>query len=302
MLKRKSRTVTRSREATPVAAAETSGLSRRGFLQSSGVAGLGLAALSGAPRTAKAQVTPQEAADLPEFKKTVCQFCSVGCSIWAEVENGVWVGQEPAFESPINQGTHCAKGAAMREVSMGERRLKYPMKRVGGEWARISWDQAIEEITGKLKDIRAEYGPDSAYWLGSAKFSNEQAYLFRKFAAFWGTNNVDHQARICHSTTVAGVANSFGYGAMTNTFNDIRNAKSIIIIGGNPAEAHPVSMLHVLAGRENGAKMIVVDPKILAHRGAFGRIRAGSSRFGYRLHVGARTRDLRERLGGQGVS
>ncbi|WP_375261691.1 molybdopterin-dependent oxidoreductase [Palleronia sp.] len=279
MLKRKSARTTRSRGPVTIAPATDTGLSRRGFLQASGVAGLGLAAVSGTRRTAQAQVTAQEASVLPEFKKTICQFCSVGCSMWAEVENGVWVGQEPAFESPINQGTHCAKGAAMREISLGERRLKYPMKRVGGEWTRISWDQAISEISEKLVDIRDEYGPDSAYWLGSAKFSNEQAYLFRKFAAYWGTNNVDHQARICHSTTVAGVANTFGYGAMTNTFNDIRNAKSIIIIGGNPAEAHPVSMLHVLNGRENGAKMIVVDPRFTrtaAHADEYVRIRPGS--------------------------
>jgi formate dehydrogenase major subunit len=64
--------------------------------------------------------------------------------------------------------------------------------------------------------LRKESGPDSVYWLGSAKHSNEQAYLFRKMASLWGTNNVDHQARICHSTTVAGVANTWGYGAMTN--------------------------------------------------------------------------------------
>ena len=280
MLKRTSARTNRSRGPVPIAPAADTGLSRRGFLQASGVAGLGLTAFAGgARRTAQAQVTAVEAAPLPEFKKTICQFCSVGCSIWAEVENGVWTGQEPAFESPINQGTHCAKGAAMREISIGERRLKYPMKRVAGEWTRISWDQAITEISGKLLAIRDEFGPDSAYWLGSAKYSNEQAYLFRKFAAYWGTNNVDHQARICHSTTVAGVANTFGYGAMTNTFNDIRNAKSIIIMGGNPAEAHPVSMLHVLNARENGAKIIVVDPRFTrtaSHADEYVRIRPGT--------------------------
>ena len=93
-------------------------------------------------------------------------------------------------------------------------------------------------------------GADSAYLLGSAKFSNEGAYLFRKFAAFWGTNNVDHQARICHSTTVAGVANTWGYGAMTNSYNDIRNSKTIIFMGSNAAEAHPVSLQHILTGKE----------------------------------------------------
>ena len=88
-------------------------------------------------------------------------------------------------------------------------------------------------------------GPDSVYWLGSAKHNNEQAYLFRKFYAYWGTNNGDHQARICHSTTVAGVANTWGYGAMTNSYNDIHNSRAIFVIGGNPAEAHPVSLLHI---------------------------------------------------------
>src|SRR3546814_20607529 len=82
----------------------------------------------------------------------------------------------------------------------------------------------------------ALFRSESVYWMGSAKFSNEGTYLFRKLAAFWGTNNQDHQARICHSTTVSGVANTWGYGAMTNSFNDIRNAKTLIIMGGNPAE------------------------------------------------------------------
>jgi formate dehydrogenase major subunit len=81
--------------------------------------------------------------------------------------------------------------------------------------------------------IREKFGPDSVYWLGSAKFTNEAAYLYRKLAAFWGTNFADHQARICHSTTVTGVANTWGYGAMTNSYNDIRNAKTIMLMGGS---------------------------------------------------------------------
>ena len=256
------------------------GLSRRDFLRDSGLAGLTLAGAAVAPGTVRRAeaATPAIPSGI-EWKKTICPFCSVGCSIWAEVENGVWIGQEPAFESPINQGTHCAKGAVTREVGIGERRLKYPLKKVAGEWVRVSWEQAIDEVGAKLLEIREQSGPDSVYWLGSAKFVNEQAYLTRKLAALWGTNNVDHQARICHSTTVAGVANTFGYGAMTNTFNDIRNSKSIFIIGGNPAEAHPVSMLHVLNGKENGAKLIVCDPRFTrtaAHADEFVRIRPGS--------------------------
>ena len=114
----------------------------------------------------------------------------------------------------------------------------------------MKWDAAINEIGDRMLKIRKESGPDSVYWLGSAKFNNEQAYLFRKFYAFWGSNNGDHQARICHSTTVAGVANTWGYGAMTNSMNDIQNSRSMLFIGGNPAEAHPVSLLHVLKAKE----------------------------------------------------
>ncbi len=154
------------------------------------------------------------------------------------------------------------------------------MKLVGGQWTRISWDQAINEIGDKLMAIREKSGPDSVYWLGSAKFTNEGAYLFRKLGAFWGTNNTDHQARICHSTTVTGVANTWGYGAMTNSFNDIRNSKTQIIMGGNPAEAHPVSLQHLLEGPElNNANFIVIDPRMTrtaAHATEYVRLRPGT--------------------------
>ena len=154
------------------------------------------------------------------------------------------------------------------------------MKLVNGQWTRIKWDQAINEIGDKLKEIRGKSGPDSVYWLGSAKFSNEGTYLFRKLAAFWGTNNQDHQARICHSTTVTGVANTWGYGAMTNSFNDIRNSKTQIIMGGNPAEAHPVSLQHLLEGEElRQANVIVIDPRMTrtaAHATEYVRIRPGT--------------------------
>ncbi len=254
-------------------------LDRRQFLTTSGVAVGGLAALSltsgrveaAAPATGGGEVV---------VKKSVCTHCSVGCTVEAEVQNGVWTGQEPGWDSPFNMGAHCAKGASVREHAHGERRLKSPMKMVNGQWQKIPWDQAINEIGDKMLQIREESGPDSVYWLGSAKFNNEQAYLFRKFAAYWGTNNVDHQARICHSTTVAGVANTWGYGAMTNSYNDIHKSKAIFIIGGNPAEAHPVSLLHVLRAKEqNNAPLIVCDPRFTrtaAHADEFVRFRPGS--------------------------
>jgi len=284
LIKRSEGRAARQRLAAAYQGLSSGGLDRRSFLRQAGFGAAGLAALGtlGASRVeAAGAATGVQNHSQPVTRiRNICTHCSVGCTVIAEVQNGVWVGQEPAWESPINRGTHCAKGAAVRELVHGDRRLKYPMKLVGGQWTRISWDVAMTEIAEKMMAIRAESGPDSVFWLGSAKFSNEGAYLFRKFAAFWGTNSVDHQARICHSTTVAGVANTWGYGAQTNSYNDIRNSKTMIIMGGNPAEAHPVSLQHVLSGKErNRAKLIVIDPRFTrtaAHATDYVRIRPGT--------------------------
>lgn len=262
---------------------QSGGVDRRTFLKRSGIAAGALAGLGALPLTGtrRAEAGPPPAAGAAvTIRKNICTHCAVGCTVSAEVSNGVWIGQEPSWDSPINRGSHCAKGAAVRELVMGERRLRYPLKLVNGQWTRIKWDQAINEIGDKLLQIREKSGPDSVYWLGSAKFSNEGTYLYRKLAAFWGTNNQDHQARICHSTTVTGVANTWGYGAMTNSFNDIRNSKTMLIMGGNPAEAHPVSLQHLLEGKElNKANFIVIDPRMTrtaAHATEYVRIRPGT--------------------------
>ncbi|UWR75528.1 formate dehydrogenase subunit alpha [Phaeobacter inhibens] len=281
MLRKKTNGVARRPQRTSILSkvAESS-VDRRAFLRGSGLAIGGLAAISATGGSVTKANAATAAAGAVETIKSVCTHCSVGCTVVAEVQNGVWTGQEPGWDSPFNLGAHCAKGASVREHAHGERRLKYPMKKEGGEWKRISWEQAINEIGDGMMQIREESGPDSVYWLGSAKHNNEQAYLFRKFAAYWGTNNVDHQARICHSTTVAGVANTWGYGAMTNSYNDIHNSKAIFIIGGNPAEAHPVSLLHVLKAKEqNNAPLIVCDPRFTrtaAHADEYVRFRPGT--------------------------
>ncbi|MEJ2479410.1 MAG: molybdopterin-dependent oxidoreductase [Acidihalobacter sp.] len=255
---------------------------RRAFLRNSGLAAGG-AAVAGmfTPRMMRKTEAAETAAKTGpvETKRTVCSHCAVGCGVYAKVQNGVWVDQEPAFDHPFNLGGHCAKGAALREHGIGTRRLKYPLKLVDGKWKRIPWDQAVEEIGNRLLKIRESAGPDSVYWLGSSKHNNEQAYLFCKWRGFWGSNNMDHQARICHSTTVAGVANTWGYGAMTNSYNDMHNSKAMLFIGSNAAEAHPVAMQHILRAKENGSKMIVIDPRYTrtaAHADAYVSIRPGT--------------------------
>ena len=136
---------------------DQSGLDRRSFLRRSGLAAGGLATLGALPltslRKAEAGPPPPAGAQLTS-RKNFCTHCSVGCSVIGEVANGVWVGQEPDYDSPINRGSHCCKGAAVRDDVLSDRRLRYPMKLVNGQWNRISWDQAIDEIGDKLMEIR----------------------------------------------------------------------------------------------------------------------------------------------------
>ena len=270
-------------------------MDRRAFLRRSGLGvGAGLAA-SQLTLVKKAEAAnPGSSTDgsgTVVVRRTVCTHCSVGCASDAVIENGVWVRQEPVFDSPINLGAHCAKGAALREHGHGEYRLRYPMKLVNGKYQRIGWDEALNEISAKLLELRKQSGPDSLYVIGSSKHSNEQAYLLRKWMSFWGSNNCDHQARICHSTTVAGVANTWGYGAMTNSYNDMQNSKCALYIGSNAAEAHPVSMLHLLHAKETGCKVIVADPRFTrtaAKSDHYIRIRSGTDIpviFGILYHV-----------------
>ena len=270
-------------------------MDRRAFLRRSGI-GVG-AGIAASQLTLVKKADAAEGAKLAdgerkvEVKRTVCGHCSVGCAVDAVVENGVWVRQEPVFDSPINLGAHCAKGAALREHGHGEFRLKYPMKLVNGKYQRITWDVALTEISAKMLDLRKQSGPDSLFFVGSSKHNNEQAYLMRKWVSFWGTNNTDHQARICHSTTVAGVANTWGYGAMTNSYNDMQNSRAAMYIGSNAAEAHPVSMLHMLHAKERGCKLIVVDPRFTrtaAKADEYVRLRSGGDIpfvFGVMYHI-----------------
>jgi len=237
-------------------------MDRRTFLKRSGVTA-GIAATAQLPYNIIGKAEAADAAPKQEVHRTVCTHCSVGCALDAVVENGVWVRQEPVFDSPLSLGGHCAKGASVREHGMthDSHRLKSPMKLQDGKWTRVSWDQAYDEISKKLLEIRKASGPDALFVVGSSKHNNEQSQLLCKWVRLWGTNNTDHQARICHSTTVAGLGQTWGYGAMTNSYNDEQNSKSLMFLGSNAAEAHPVSMLHTLHAKENGCKVIVVDPR-----------------------------------------
>src|SRR6185295_12083789 len=167
LIKRTERQTRRSNLAATVGSQSGVGLDRRNFLRRSGLVAGGLATLGAIPLASvqKAEAAGPNVAGAT-IRKNICTHCSVGCTVLAEVSNGVWVGQEPGWDSPINRGSHCAKGAAVREIVQGERRLKYPMKLTNGKWTRVSWDAAIDEIGNKLLAIRQKSGSDAVYWLG----------------------------------------------------------------------------------------------------------------------------------------
>jgi formate dehydrogenase major subunit len=174
-------------------------LGRRSFLKFGALAGVfgatGALASDEVVRNASGEEL-KEAHPGSEKIKTICTHCSVGCGVIAEVKDGVWIRQEVAQDHPISKGGHCCKGADMIDKYRATNRLRSPLEKVGGKWKQVSWDDAMSKIAKKLGDLREEHGPDSVMLLGSAKVSNEQSYYIRKFAAFFGTNNIDHQARI----------------------------------------------------------------------------------------------------------
>ncbi len=171
---------------------------RRSFLKMAALAGVA-GGMSGLSASGVIRSATQEEIANPfpnsHLAKTFCSVCSVGCGVLAEVENGVWVRQEVAQDHPISAGGHCCKGSDCIDMVRSHCRVKYPMKKVGGKWKRITMTQAIDEIGAKLKAYR-EKNPEQVMFLGSAKGCNEQSYYISKFVAMFGTNNLDHQARL----------------------------------------------------------------------------------------------------------
>ena len=178
LIKRTEREARRGTLAAAFAGKADGGLDRRSFLRRSGLVAGGLATLGALPLTSvrKADAGPVPQAGVPiQIRKNICTHCSVGCTVVTDVQNRVWIWQEPGGESPLNRRSHCAKGAAVRELVHGDRRLRYPLKMVNGQWTRLSWDQAINEIGDKLMELRQNSVPVSVYWLGTAKFPKEAA-------------------------------------------------------------------------------------------------------------------------------
>ncbi|MBU1486942.1 formate dehydrogenase subunit alpha [bacterium] len=199
-----------------------------------------------------------------EFSKvtTTCPYCGTGCQADLNVKDDRLIKVTPCWEAPANQGRLCVKGKFGLDFVNREDRLKVPLVRKNGALQEASWDEALGLVAKRLGEIKEKYGPDSIGGLSSAKCTNEDNYIFAKFMrAAVGTNNVDHCARLCHASTVAGLATAFGSGAMTNSIDEIAKADCILVTGSNTTENHPVIALKIKEAVSCGAKLLLFDPR-----------------------------------------
>ncbi len=259
-------------------------VSRRQFfkISAAGMSATSLAVMGMAPATAQAEVRQYKLSRATEVRNT-CTYCSVGCgllmySLGDGAKNAkqeiIHIEGDP--DHPVSRGSLCPKGAGLLDFVHSPGRLKYPEVREAGsdQWKRISWHEAVERIAKHMKadrdanfiDKNADGVPVNR-WLSTGMLtasasSNETGILTQKFMRSLGIIATDAQARVCHGPTVAALASTFGRGAMTNSWVDIKNADFILVMGGNAAEAHPVGFKWAIeAKKQRGAKLIVVDPR-----------------------------------------
>jgi len=190
---------------------------------------------------------------------TTCPYCGVGCQLELLVKKDRIIGVSPKGDGTVNQGQACVKGKfGIVEYVHHKERLTFPLIRKNGNFVEATWDEALDLIAERM----GNYNSNEVAVISSAKCTNEENYVAQKFArAVLGTNNVDHCARLCHASTVAGLAQSFGAGAMTNSIDEIKHAKCIFAIGTNTTDAHPVIGMDVKNASKNGAKLIVANPR-----------------------------------------
>ncbi len=193
---------------------------------------------------------------------TTCPFCGCGCQFYLQVLDGQLVGLTPCKTDEISQGKLCIKGRNAYQFVQNDERLKTPLIKRNGQFEPISWQEALDTVSQRFAEIKKQSGPDSLAFLSSAKCTNEENFVFMKFArVVMGTNNVDHCARLCHSSTLVGLMSSFGSGAMTNSIPEIEGSDCIFIIGSNTIEQHPLVGSRILKAKGKGARLIVVDPR-----------------------------------------
>lgn len=196
------------------------------------------------------------------YTRTICPFCGVGCGMALHSENNRVIAVEPVPNHPASHGQLCAKGWNAAFGIDPAQRITRPLKRQGEAFIPVSWKEALDDIATQLCDFRDNDGPDTLGVISCARATNEDNYAAQKFArAVLHTHNIDHCARICHSPSVAGLAQTLGSGAMTNSLADIEQADLIVVWGADPTENHAIFGGHIIQAKLNGAKLVVVDPR-----------------------------------------
>jgi len=196
------------------------------------------------------------------FVRTICPYCGTGCGLILRVREGTVVDVHPDRDHPVSRGHLCVKGWYAHEFVHHPDRLTTPLVREGERFVPVSWKEAVDLAAGRLRETAEKYGGDAVGGLSSAKCTNEENYLFQKLIrCAFGTNNVDHCARLCHAPTAAAMAKSLGSGAMTNSIAHLAGADCVLVIGSNAAESHPIIMGEIYRAADRGAKILVVDPR-----------------------------------------
>jgi formate dehydrogenase major subunit len=206
---------------------------------------------------------------------SVCPYCGVGCLITYNVRDDKIVSVD-GRKGPANDSRLCVKGRFGFDYVHHDRRLAQPLIRKPGvpktilprdaDWQEVfreaTWEEALNLAGGKLKALREQQGPKSLAGFGSAKGSNEEAYLFQKLVRTgFGSNNVDHCTRLCHASSVAALLEGVGSGAVSNQVKDVEHSEVILIIGSNPTSNHPVAATWMKNAAQQGTKIILADPR-----------------------------------------
>jgi formate dehydrogenase alpha subunit len=211
----------------------------------------------------KASAGQGKAKDLVAVR-TTCPYCGVGCQIDLNVDrrrNRI-VRVTTRVGSVPNDGNTCVKGRFGMDFVGRRDRLSKPLIRENGALREASWDEALDLVGARFLELKQRWGPDSLAGLSSAKTTNEDNYVMQKLVrTAFGTNNVDHCARLCHASTVTGLAMAFGSGAMTNSIRELRDAPLLFVIGSNTTECHPVIGIQLRQARARGSTLIVADPR-----------------------------------------
>ncbi|MFV0335065.1 MAG: formate dehydrogenase subunit alpha [Tropicimonas sp.] len=214
--------------------------------------------------------------DFDSETESVCPFCGVGCLVSLKVKDNR-IAYVEGINGPANEGRLCVKGRFGYDYVHHPHRLTKPLIRradappkglnvdpgaLSSHFREASWEEALDAAANGLARLRADHGGAAVAGFGSAKCTNEEAYLFQRLIREgFGHNTVDHCTRLCHASSVAALMENVGSGAVTATFNEIENADVAIVIGANPAENHPVAATYFKQFARRGGKLIVMDPR-----------------------------------------